>query len=242
MVESSKFAYLPETILLMTVEFVTIVGLFYYKYIYQVCRLDQNDSQQKKRFEDTYRSFSPLLTYVLFITRTLSLGYILGISVIMKDIIYTGGWYFFTNWNTTLISIYFLFSMSCSIVGFIYDDPQNILLNQTGNISISQENSSIWSSRVSYHSEFLLGLFSICGGTAILVTVCIFLYVNMYTYVYIHIQIYIYKYEYVWTCIYMYTCVFICIFMKTSNCIPTWACIYMIRIYKYVYRWSHLQS
>jgi hypothetical protein len=192
MVELSKFAYLPETILLITLEFVIIVGLFYYKYIYKVCRLDQNDSQQTTKFEDSYRSFSPFLTYILFVTRTLSLGYILGISVIVNDIIYWGGWYFFTNWNTTLISIYFMFSMSCSIVGLIYDNPTNIVLNQTRNERNSQENKSIWSSRVSYCSRLLLGLFSICGGTAILVTVYIFM--HKYTYIYICMNIHIYIY------------------------------------------------
>jgi hypothetical protein len=172
MVELSKFAYLPETISLITLEFIIIVGLFYYKYVYKVCTLDQNDNQRMNIFENTYRSFSPSLTYILFITRTLSLGYILGISVIANDIIDHGGWYFFTNWNTNLISIYFISSLSCSICGLIYDDPTNMYQTAKNDTNtINQADNILWSPKISFCSQLLLGLFSICGGTAILVTV-----------------------------------------------------------------------
>lgn len=159
--------------------------LFNYRCVYKICSPQANNGNQqfdtsfdnRMKFEDTYRSYSPSFTYILFITRTFSLSFIFGISVIVHDIIDINSLYYFTNWNTILISFYFLFAMICSINGLIYDDPSNILVQQTARDEtnlINQTSKIIWSPEISFFSRILLGLFSICGGSAILVTVIAF--------------------------------------------------------------------
>jgi hypothetical protein len=121
-------------------------------------------------FENTYESHSPLLTSVLFCTRLLSLGYVLGISVVAEELITkTDGMFFFTNWNTKLISLYFLLTCICSIRGYI--QQQAGIIQPSRGVS---GNDDRMSSLNLLYARTVQCLFEVCGGTAILVTVVAF--------------------------------------------------------------------
>lgn len=129
-----------------------------------------SSNKLRANFENTFQSHSPLLTSVLFCTRLLSLGYVLGISVIAEELLTkSDGMFYFTNWNTKLISLYFLLTCICSIVGFTQQQA-DMFQPSRDNKSNDDRTSSLnelWARTV--HC-----LFEICGGTAILVTVVAF--------------------------------------------------------------------
>jgi hypothetical protein len=137
----------------------------------------QNDSSSAScdkfiaTFENTYKSHSTLLTSVLFCTRLLSLGYVLGISVVAEELITkTDGMFFFTNWNTKLISLYFLLTCICSVRGFIQQQTGGIMQPSRG---IRRTDDRMSSLNLLY-ARTVRCLFEVCGGTAILVTVVAF--------------------------------------------------------------------
>lgn len=129
-----------------------------------------SSNKLRVNFENAFQSHSPLLTSVLFCTRLLSLGYILGISVIAEELLTkSDGMFYFTNWNTKLISLYFLLTCICSIVGFTQQ--------QAGIFQPSRDtksNDDRTSSLTVLCARTVHCLFEICGGTAILVTVVAF--------------------------------------------------------------------
>ena len=183
-----QFSNLPGTVFMMLLEYTVIVLLSNYcqkcytsnhQSVLSNASIDENDSPgvnttpkdigshknqvHQLMFERTYESYTPLLTNIMFCTRFLSLGYVLGISVVAEELLTkSDGIFFFTNWNTKLISLYFLLSTICSLIGLV--EQQQPSCDRRG-------------IRRSLKSLFLCTvhcLFEICGGTAILVTVVAF--------------------------------------------------------------------
>ena len=134
-------------------------------------------------FMCTYESYLPPLNYLLFITRLLSLGYILGIAVIAEDLLtQSGGLLYFTNWNTRLISLYFFLASISSVVGLIATcrSGSSSRINNTDSSDERVGMSTKKRDVIREHHESVLsaqilrGLFEVCGGTSLLITVVAF--------------------------------------------------------------------
>lgn len=141
------------------------------------------------RFEDTYESHSTGLKYLLFTTRLLSFGYIFGISTIW-NYINTGGfiWIYFTTWNVELLSIYYFFTLVCSVIGFC---NRPTVLTPAGSYYVEDYTNTMkeatrqpkyaaihWSYRISRFGRIVHVLFGVCGGSEALVTVIAFVFLN----------------------------------------------------------------
>ena len=141
------------------------------------------DFASKVTSKCTYESHCPPLNYLLFTTRCLSLGYILGISVIAEDILTkSGGLLYFTNWNTRLISLYFFLASICSVVGLIATLRSEVPVRSNDtDFTVGREGMSIMKRDVTPEQHestlsavILRGLFEVCGGTSLLITVVAF--------------------------------------------------------------------
>jgi hypothetical protein len=196
-----KFKYIAPIIALICFEYFFVVAMFYLsRYCACLCckrdfipeamtpsgksiKNPRHDSEWK--FEDTYQSFYPGLKYLLFVTRFLSFCYICGVSVIANYAERTSfTWFFFTTWNVQLISFYFLFALSASIIGFIHDGKSNASGN-TGCLNYDIEGGEepkgrrkIWSQHTINFGYVIHILFEVCSGTAVLVTLVAFIAIN----------------------------------------------------------------
>ena len=127
------------------------------------------------RFENTYQS-TLSCNYLLLTTRILSFLYICGITIVILYIGEHDGLFYFTTWNTVIISIYFLCAVVCSIIGMAYG---TIDINRTsGGINngapLTQRVDVVWSSGINKWTRFVHVLFEVSGGTAAFVTVVAF--------------------------------------------------------------------
>jgi hypothetical protein len=133
------------------------------------------------RFEDTYESHSIGLKYLLFVTRFLSFCYIFGVSTIW-NYIDSGGfiWFYFTMWNVELLSIYYFFTLVCSIIGFC-NRPK--IMTPAGSYYVEDYTGTMkeatrqpryaaihWSYKIARFGRIVHVLFGVCGGSAALVT------------------------------------------------------------------------
>ena len=176
-----EFRYLHGVIPTLLVEYFLLLAIFgLYKYYCCRCCLKScygaesmnsvTAARWKFKFEDTYESVSPALKYVLLGTRLLSLGYILGVSVIANYIIKGGfKWFFFTLWNVELLSIYYILALACSVRG-LFCKPRII--------SSDDDDIVKWSIHTYRLGRITHILFEVCGGTAVLVTVVNFTLIN----------------------------------------------------------------
>lgn len=170
---------------LLLVEYTSILAIFrYYEYLSCNCCQTQgsvhvpitSDTVQKYqfllRFENTYESFTVPLQYLLFVTRSLSLIYILGISVIANDIsvVDDRSWVYFTNWNTKMIAFYFLLAFISSITGLLSPSATD----ETNNTSSTNFRNNGYTKYLSLYMRIFLVVFEVAGGTSILVTVVAF--------------------------------------------------------------------
>jgi hypothetical protein len=179
------FPFLPGLIPTILTEYFLLLGIFgLYKYYCCRCCLKSCYGAESKnsfvatrwkfKFEDTYESVNPALKYVLLATRFLSLGYILGVSVIANYVI-TGGfkWFYFTLWNGELLSIYYVLALACSMTGLcckpriISSDDEDIVDEEIK-----------WSNHTNRLGRVTHVLFEVCGGSAVLVTVVNFVLIN----------------------------------------------------------------
>ena len=162
---------------------------------------DENDDDSEKflrTYENTYESHSQFFQYILFLTRVLSLGYVLGISVIANDILMKDNrsWFYFTNWNTKFIALYFFVAVISSISGVLephvhnqnqygQNNPNNNNNNNNSNRGIYQENkfdqifSNLTDLPIIKNKKKILAkmipiFFEVAGGSSILVTVIAF--------------------------------------------------------------------
>jgi hypothetical protein len=122
--------YLPGVIPLLLGEFLIVLLLIILRRRYcshhcATCCLFANDEwSQSEKFEIKLEKIhSPIVRttrfrWIITLTRISSFGYIAGCSVLANFITNDpGGWFYFTNWNVVLLSIYFLFASVSSIVG-----------------------------------------------------------------------------------------------------------------------------
>mmetsp|Transcript_7870 Transcript_7870/g.7931 ORF Transcript_7870/g.7931 Transcript_7870/m.7931 type:complete len:328 (-) Transcript_7870:22-1005(-) len=204
----SEFQYLPGLIPVILFEYFFILSMYRYRCCckYKCCKSDNiNDEDESNvdvlshsngemttfRFEDTYESFLPGLKYVLFVTRFLSFCYVGGVSVIANYAARgdTQIWFYFTTWNTELISIFFFLATTCSIIGFVYESSRvphiddsfdgDVYSLSTLRDAINRNNQRIiWPSSVIAFGRVVYILFQVCGGTACLVTVINFTALN----------------------------------------------------------------
>ena len=168
---------------LMLVEYGSMLLIFrYYKCLFYSCSESQQgvisplDFVQQSpcplRFESTHESFTGPLRYTLFVTRFLSLIYILGVSVIVNDVTMPDdrGWLYFTNWNTKLIAFYFLLAFISSVTGLL--SPSNVDLARSASSTSAQNGEQ--NCYLSIYVRTFTILFEVAGGTSILVTVVAF--------------------------------------------------------------------
>mmetsp|Transcript_17614 Transcript_17614/g.16957 ORF Transcript_17614/g.16957 Transcript_17614/m.16957 type:complete len:338 (-) Transcript_17614:124-1137(-) len=197
--------FLPGLIPVVLFEFFFILAMYKYQCCCckcKCCKIDcksdeynEEESESKGKidtfvFQDTYDSFLPGLKYLLFVTRFLSFAYIAGVGVIANyasrgD---THIWFYFTVWNTKLISIYFLFAMTTSIIGFVYESRENndnddnsdtVFADINGRGAINSKTYGIvWPARIITFGRIVHVLFQVCGGTACMVTVINFTALN----------------------------------------------------------------
>ena len=138
----------------------------------------QTSLKMKCQFEDTYESYLPNAKYLLFITRVLSLGFILGVSVIANYILVgRNQWFYFTLWNAELTSVYFLLAVTCSIIGFLYGSKP---LSNLCVVKMTSASSAriLWSAEVCRFAHIVRILFEVCGGNALLVMAVAFILLN----------------------------------------------------------------
>ena len=135
--------------------------------------------ENKITFQNTYESYSPFFQYLLLFTRILSLLYIMGISVIFNDLTMDDNksWFYFTNWNTKLIALFFLFAVILSILG-LFHIPKEIkndsFLSLSSISTNDDENDNDENIILLRFSKIFHVLFEVCGGSAVLVTVIAF--------------------------------------------------------------------
>jgi hypothetical protein len=106
-------------------------------------------------------------------------------------------WFYFTVWNTELISIYFLFAMTTSIIGFVYESSKNddnsntISADVNGREFINSKTYGImWPSRIITFGRIVHILFQVCGGKVYIYRCQDFnIYVLMSSYIYISVYI-----------------------------------------------------
>ena len=170
---------------LMLVEYGFMLAIFrYYKCIFYRCSESQpgvvspcplhfvQQSQCRLRFESTYESFTGPLRYTLFLTRSLSLIYILGVSVIVNDVTMSDdtGWLYFTNWNTKLIAFYFLLGFISSVTGLLSPSALDLERDESSTSTQNDEQNYY----LSFYVRIFTIIFEVAGGTSILVTVVAF--------------------------------------------------------------------
>ena len=111
-------------------------------------------------FENTIQSSLKISSHrwsiLLLCTRLVSFLYLGTISFYIYITDANGSWYYFTNWNIWLISVYFALVIVCSILGLVYGT------------------STSWSMGFHQWSKVIHVHFEICGGTAFFVTVVAF--------------------------------------------------------------------
>ena len=192
--------YLPALVPAIFCEVLFIVCAFgFYRYYCCKCCLrscfgaESSDNRisflRAFRFEDTYESHSTAFKYLLFTTRLISFGYILGISTIW-NYFQTGGfiWFYFTIWNVELLSIYYFCTLVCSIIGFC---NKPTIVTPAGSYYVEDYTGAMkeatrqpkykaihWSHRISRFGRVVHVLFGVCGGTAALVTFTTFVFIN----------------------------------------------------------------
>lgn len=186
--QTSDRSDLLQTVCIVVLEYLLIlIATVRQSHIMQRCRshVDENSrcSATTVTFKCTYESYSPPLNHLLFITRLLSLGYILGISVIAEDFLAkSGGLLYFTNWNTRLISLYFFLASVCSIFGLIATLRLEVPASSNNTdfsderVGISMRKHDVVPEQLKSASsaQILRGLFEVCGGTSLLITVVAF--------------------------------------------------------------------
>jgi hypothetical protein len=120
---------------------------------------------QNMSFQNTYKCCigvkSQLASVCLAIFRAACFGYFFGVGVIW-NLIRSGGWQYFTNWNLILISIYYFSALTSSVIG----------------IRFGNRDDAEWSRRVRRLGYAVHILFEVVGGTALLVTVVDFTLLN----------------------------------------------------------------
>lgn len=194
--------YLPGIIPMIFGEYVLcVIGSVFHKYYCCCCcrgKYSCNDSELSEdstpdlrifKFEDTYESRSTVFKYILFATRLLSFGYIFGISTVANYIRTNGTfWYFFTLWNMQLLSVYYFFTLVCSIIG-VFKKPKikspvgrYYVEDYSGNLkeSADQNNSAPleWSIHTVRFGNIVHALFAICSGVNALITFIIFAFLD----------------------------------------------------------------
>ena len=193
--------YLPGIIPMIFGEYVLcVIGSVFHKYYCCCCRgkYSCNDSELSEdstpdlrifKFEDTYESRSTVFKYILFATRLLSFGYIFGISTVANYIRTNGtSWSFFTLWNMQLLSVYYFFTLVCSIIG-VFKKPKikspvgrYYVEDYSGNLkeSADQNNSAPleWSIHTVRFGNIVHALFAICSGVNALITFIIFAFLD----------------------------------------------------------------
>jgi hypothetical protein len=196
----SQFSNLPQIITLSILEYALILSITRYYQFHRHSKrkahasitpmMDAESGNEIKslasididefnvKFHETYESHSLPLTYVLLITRLISLGFILGIAVIAEYILTTPNWFYFTNWNTKLISLYFLVSSINSVVGLCNlrktKHPEFV-----GDAKHGYEvQSAPEQSPKLLYADFVHCLFEVCGGTSIFIAVVDFALLN----------------------------------------------------------------
>ena len=186
--QTSDRSDLLQTVCVVVLEYLLIlIATVCQSHITRRCRsqIDENlrDCATTVTFKCTYESYSPPLNFFLFITRLLSLGYILGISVIAEDFLTkSGGLLYFTNWNTRLISLYFFLASVCSIFGLIATLRLEVparsnntdFSDERVGISMRKHNVVPEQHESNFSAQVLRGLFEVCGGTSLLITVVAF--------------------------------------------------------------------
>ena len=186
--QTSDRSDLLQTVCVVVLEYhLILIATVFHSHITRRRRsqVDENlrDCATTVTFKCTYESYSPPLNYLLFITRLLSLGYILGISVIAEGFFTkSGGLLYFTNWNTRLISLYFFLASLCSIFGIIATLRLEVPA-RSNNTDLNDECVGISRSKLdvfpeqhesAFSAQILSGLFEVCGGTSLLITVVAF--------------------------------------------------------------------
>ena len=196
----SQFSNLPQIVILSIMEYALILSITRYYQFHRhgkpkahasiTPKMDTESGNELKslasididecnvKFHETYESHSLPLTYVLLTTRLISLGYILGIAVIAEYILTSPNWFYFTNWNTKLISLYFLVSSINSVVGLCNlrksKHPEFV-----GDAKHGYEVESVPEQPPKFlYADFVHCLFEVCGATSILIAVVDFTILN----------------------------------------------------------------
>ena len=198
---SPSLKYLPGIIPAIFGEYVLLlIAVTCYKYYCCCCRSkpactdsvtseDQVGDPRVFKFEDTYESYSTGFKYLLFTTRLLSFGYIFGIATVL-NYIQSGGyiWFYFTIWNVELLSIYYFFALICSLIGVFRKQKlmtpvgRYYVEDYSGNLKESADPKTStpleWSKHTARFGKATHALFSVCLGTAALVTFVNFIFLN----------------------------------------------------------------
>lgn len=185
---SESFAYLRGLIPLVFIEYVLLLivygcGSNFSRWCSSCCcGKTKTETYPSLKFEDIFESYSPVMGYVLLITRFLSFGYILGVGVIAGYIKSNGYvWFYFTFWNLELLSVFYLLAISCSILGIWTRDSDMIRLPRKYDVEeavVSSVKSISWSADVVRLGFATQVFFEVCGGTAIFITVIDFVFLN----------------------------------------------------------------
>ena len=197
----AKFAFFKELIPVMIIEYLIIVLIFLYyrRCCCKCCRLGggigenttsydeatgilsnptEKTLKAKCQFEDTYESYIPNAKPLLFVTMILSLGFILGVSVVDSSVVRgIKQWHHFTVWNALLVSTYFLLATGSSILGFVYGNKS---LSNRCVVKVTNESSTriVWSSEINRFAHTIRLLFEICGGNAYAIIAFVFIFLD----------------------------------------------------------------
>ena len=170
---SPRYAYLPGIIPVMIGEWVITVLLFRYYKLF--CCKEEKASTSNNEGGGRYQrnellAFSQTFTShgdskwgrtILLVKRLFCLGYMFG-NCVINGYLHSlpRGWFYFTVWNTQLMSVYFSLSVACSLISIFAS--QELLLSKS----------------MYRFGLFVQVVFEVTGGTAFFVTIISFVLLN----------------------------------------------------------------
>lgn len=99
-------------------------------------------------------------------------------------------WFYFTIWNTELISVFFVFAMTSSIIGFVYESSKDNDRRDSFDGEMKRREALnkkshriIWPSSIIAFGHVVHILFQVCGGMC----TDTYAYIDIYTYKNIYI-------------------------------------------------------
>lgn len=184
-----QLTHLPGIILAVFLEYAILLAMFRFYRIYCsqrimtfCCRIESQQSwtcyDKLFKFEDTYESLTPTMKFVLIGMRLQFLGYIL-IESVIGNYVFVGGyqWFYFSVWNNELLCIYYFLALLCSMIG-LFSKPQPSSTRGSDVSDDSNEYTMHWNNNTMRLAKVTHILFEVCSGSAALVTVINFSFVN----------------------------------------------------------------